>query len=133
MDGLFETESETSDKEAEKYKCAICQKIYINNTELIQHMEPCDIEENKESEEDRENVSCPYCQNNSKEVWCTVRSWQHEISALIMTLSPGLENNYTLERSSKSFPGFTRMSGFLENCLKYIPKSQCSPIQETMS
>ena len=65
MDNLFETESETSDKEAENYKCAICQKVYIDNTEL------CDVEENKESEEDRENVSCPYCQklfSNSKEV-----------------------------------------------------------------
>ena len=65
MDDLFETESETSDKEAENYKCAICQKLYIDNTEL------CDVEENKESEEDRENVSCPYCQklfSNSKEV-----------------------------------------------------------------
>ena len=65
MDGLFETESETSNKEAENYKCAICQKMYIDNTEL------CDVEENKESEEDRENDSCPYCQklfSNSKEV-----------------------------------------------------------------
>ena len=51
----FETESETSDKEAENYKCAICQKMYIDNTVLIEH-----VEENKESEEDRENVSCPY-------------------------------------------------------------------------
>ena len=66
MDDLFETESE-----AENYKCAICQKMYIDNTELIEHMELCDVEENKESEEDRESVSCPYCQNlfsYSKEV-----------------------------------------------------------------
>ena len=35
MDDLFETESETSDKEAEHYKCAICQKMYNDNTELI--------------------------------------------------------------------------------------------------
>ena len=65
MDNLFETESETSDKESENNKCAICQKVYIDNTEL------CDVEENKESEEDRENDSCPYCQklvSNSKEV-----------------------------------------------------------------
>ena len=71
MDDLLETESETSDKEAENYKCAICQKMYINNTELIEHVELCDVEENKESEEDRENVSCLYCQklfSNSKEV-----------------------------------------------------------------
>ena len=64
---------------------------------------------------------------------CTLRSWLHEISAPIMTLSPGLEKNYTLERSSKSFPGMTSMSGCLENCQKYIPKSQCSTIQETRS
>ena len=71
MDDLFETESETSDKEADNYKCAICQKMYIDNTELIQHMELCDVEENKESEEDRESVFCPYCQklfSNSKDV-----------------------------------------------------------------
>ena len=55
MDNLFETESETSDKEAENYKRAICQKMYIDNIEL------CDVEENNESEEDRENDSCPYC------------------------------------------------------------------------
>ena len=47
----FETESETSDKEAENYKCAICQKMYIDKTELIEHVELCDVEENKESEE----------------------------------------------------------------------------------
>ena len=71
MDDLFETELETCDKVAENYKCAICKKMYINNTELIEHVELCDVEENKESEEDRENVSCPYCQkifSNSKEV-----------------------------------------------------------------
>ena len=34
MENLFETESETSDNEAENYKCAICQKMYIDNTEL---------------------------------------------------------------------------------------------------
>ena len=50
----------TSDKESENYKCAICQKKYIDNTELIEHVKLCDVEENKESEEDRENVSCPY-------------------------------------------------------------------------
>ena len=71
MDDLFETESETSDKEVENYKCAIFQKMYIDNTELIEHGELCDAEENKESEEDRENVSCLYCQklfSNRKEV-----------------------------------------------------------------
>ena len=55
----FERESETSDKESENYKCAICQKMYIDNTERIEHVELSDVEENKESEEDRENVSCP--------------------------------------------------------------------------
>ena len=71
MDNLFETELETSDKEAENYKCAICPKMYIDNTELIDHVELFDVEENKESEDDRENVSCPYCQklfSNRKEV-----------------------------------------------------------------
>ena len=71
MDNLFETKSETSEKEAENYKCAICQKMYNDNTELIEHVELCDVEENKESEEDRENVSCPYCPklfSNSQEV-----------------------------------------------------------------
>ena len=69
MDDLFEIESETRDKEAENYKCAICQKMYIDNTELIKHVELCDVEENKESKEDRENISTPYCQkllSNSK-------------------------------------------------------------------
>ena len=71
MDDLFETESETSDKEIENFRCAICQKMYIDNTELIEHMELCDVEENKESEEGRENVSCLYCQklfSNRKEL-----------------------------------------------------------------
>ena len=71
MDNLFETESQTSDKETDSYKCAFCQKMYIDNTELIEHVELCDVEDNKESEEDGENVSCPYCQelfSNSKEV-----------------------------------------------------------------
>ena len=45
--------------------------MYIDNTELIEHVELCDVEENKESEKDRGNVSCPYCKKlfrNSKEV-----------------------------------------------------------------
>ena len=42
MDNLFETESETSNKEADNYKCAFCQKMYIDNTELIKHIELCD-------------------------------------------------------------------------------------------
>ena len=45
--------------------------MYIDNTELIEHMELCDIEENKKSEEDMEYVSCPYCQklfSHSKQV-----------------------------------------------------------------
>ena len=71
MYDLFETDSETSDQEAENYKCVICQKMYINNTEMIEHVELCDVEENKESEVDRKNVSCPDCQKlfrNSREV-----------------------------------------------------------------
>ena len=56
MDNLLETESEASDKEADNYKCSFCQKMYIDKTELIKHMELCDVEENKESEEDRENI-----------------------------------------------------------------------------
>ena len=71
MDHLFETESETSDKEADNYKCIFFQKMYIDNKELIKHDELCDIEENKESEEDGENNPCPYCQelfSNIKEV-----------------------------------------------------------------
>ena len=56
MDNLFKTESETSGKEAENYKFAICQKMYIDNKEL------CDDAENKESKEDSENNSGPYCQ-----------------------------------------------------------------------
>ena len=60
MDDLFETELETSEKEANNYKCGICQKMYIDNTELIQHVELCDVEENKESEEDMESVFCTY-------------------------------------------------------------------------
>ena len=71
--------------------------------------------------------------NAINSVSCTNRSWLHEIPALIMTLSPGLEKNYTLERNSKSFPWMTSMSESLENCQKHIPKSQCSPIQETRS
>ena len=69
MYNLSETDLETSDNEAENYKCAICQKMYIDTTELIEHVELCDVEENNESEEDRKNVSCLYCQklfNNSK-------------------------------------------------------------------
>ena len=67
MDDLFETELETSDKEAENYKCAICQKMYIDNIELIEHVELCDVKE------DRENVSCPYFQKLfSNSTWrCT--------------------------------------------------------------
>ena len=71
IDDLFETESETSNKEADNYKCAFCQKMYIDKTELIKHGELCDVEEKKESEEDGENVSCPYCPeifSSSKEV-----------------------------------------------------------------
>ena len=71
MDDLFETESEISYNEASNYKYAFCQKMYIDNTELIERLKLCDVEENKESEEDGENVSCPYCQelfSNSKKV-----------------------------------------------------------------
>ena len=71
MDNLFETELNTSVKEADNYKCVFCKKIYIDNTELINHVELCDVEENNESEEDGENLSCIYSQelfSNSKEV-----------------------------------------------------------------
>ena len=63
MDNLFE--SKTSN-----YKDAFYRKIYMDNTELIEHLELCDVEENKESKE--ENISCPYCQklfSNSREVF----------------------------------------------------------------
>ena len=43
----------------------------IINTELIEHLKLCDVEENKESEEEGKKVSCPYCQelfSNSKKV-----------------------------------------------------------------
>ena len=72
MDELFETESDTSNKEEDNNKCVFCKKIYIDNTELIKHMELCDVEENKESEKDGENISYHYCQelfSNSKEVF----------------------------------------------------------------
>ena len=46
MDNLFETESDTSVKEADNYKCVFCKKMYIDNIELINHVE------NKESEEE---------------------------------------------------------------------------------
>ena len=58
----------------------------------------------------------------------TLRCWLHETSALINTLSPGLEKNYTSEWSSNSFPGTTCMSGCRENCQKSIPKCWCPPI-----
>ena len=47
MDDLFETELDTSNKEADNYKCVFCQKIYIDNTELIKHVELCDVEETR--------------------------------------------------------------------------------------
>ena len=74
-----------------------------------------------------------YFSENIKHLSQTLRSWLHETSAPIMTLSPGLEKNYTLEWSSNSFPGTTCLSGPLENCQKSIPKSWCSPIQGTIS
>ena len=46
MDDLFETELETSDKEAKNYKCAIWPKMFIDNTELIEQVELCDVKEN---------------------------------------------------------------------------------------
>ena len=63
----------------------------------------------------------------------TLRSWLHKTSALIMTLSPGLEKNYALERSSNRFPGTTCMSGCLENSWNSDPICSSSPIQGTMS
>ena len=44
-------QSEISDKEGDNYKFAFGQKMYIDNTELVEHVEMCDVEENKESEE----------------------------------------------------------------------------------
>ena len=64
MDDLFETELETSDKEAENYECAISPKMYIDNTKLIEHVELCDVKENKESEEDREKSLVPIAKNS---------------------------------------------------------------------
>ena len=51
----------------------------------------------------------------------------------IHDIVPWIGENYTLERSSNSFPGTTSMSGSLENCQKLIPKSWCFPIQGTIS
>ena len=77
MDDLFETESETSNKEADNYKCVFCKKMYNNNTELIKHVELCDVEENKESEEDGENISfVPSAKKSlrtAKKYWITCR------------------------------------------------------------
>ena len=64
MDNLFETESETSDKEADNYKCVFCKKMYIDTTELIKNVELCDVEENKESEEDGEKFLVPTARNS---------------------------------------------------------------------
>ena len=47
MDYLFETESETNNKEADNHKCVFCKKMYNNNTELIKHVELCDVEETR--------------------------------------------------------------------------------------
>ena len=58
MDNLYETESETSDKEAANYNCAFFQKMYIDKTEL------CDIEENKESEGDGKIFLVPTANNS---------------------------------------------------------------------
>ena len=58
-----------------------------------------------------------------RKVCHTLRFWLDGISSLFMTLSSGLERNYTSEWSSKSFPVTTSMSGWLENFQKYIPKS----------
>ena len=70
---------------------------------------------------------------NNVHIYDTLRSWLHEISAVILTLSPGLEKSYTLELSYKSFPGLTSISGGLENSQKFIPKSDSSPIRGTRS
>ena len=40
----------------------------------------------------------------------------------------GEEQHIVLEWSSKSFPGTTSMSWWLDNCQKNILKSCCSPI-----
>ena len=64
MDNLFETESETSDKETDSYKCAFCQKMYIDNTELIEHMELCDVEENKDLRRTEKTSLVPTARNS---------------------------------------------------------------------
>ena len=64
MDDLFETVLETREKEVENYNCAISQKMYIDKTELIEHMELCNVEKNKESEEDREKSLVPTANNS---------------------------------------------------------------------
>ena len=81
----------------------------------------------------RHNLCSPFKKNILHNICPTLRSWLHKTSALIMTLSPGLEKNYTLEWSSNSFPGTTCMSGCLENCQKSVPKSWGSPIKGTIS
>ena len=43
MDNLFETESDTSNRESDNYKFVLCKKMYIDNTELIKHVELCDV------------------------------------------------------------------------------------------
>ena len=58
MDNLYETESETSDEEAANYNFVFCQKMYIDKTEL------CDVDENKESEGDREIFLVPTANNS---------------------------------------------------------------------
>ena len=58
MDNLYEKESETSDEEAANYNCAFCQKMYIHKTEL------CDVEKNKESEEDGKIFLVPTANNS---------------------------------------------------------------------
>ena len=59
----------------------------------------------------------------------TFRFWIHEITTIIETFFPGLDNNGVEKCSYNNFPGFTRMSVFLENCWKYIAMNCCSSIQ----
>ena len=64
MGDMYDTESETSDKEAKNYNCAFCQKIFTEKKRM-KHVEVCDLEEDNESQEEgivQENLSCPYCQ-----------------------------------------------------------------------
>ena len=65
IDDLYETESETSNEEAENFKSACCQKMFTEKTGMMKHVEVFVLGEDNESEEEgitQENFSCHYCQ-----------------------------------------------------------------------